>query len=308
MQKCFLMMKLIGFLIVVPLAGIAGYGFLQLQPESSEQDSGDVLRIMSYNIRFDNPDDGVDAWPNRSHHVAHLIEEVYRPDLIGLQEALLHQLEELNVALEHYSWVGKGRSDGHIEGEFSPIFYNREKYELVQTNTFWLSDTPDIPGSLSWDAAITRIVTWARFRERSNDREFVLFNTHFDHLGTESRKESAKLILEHSRRIANSAPAFVTGDLNVTEESEAYRMLQDDPYLKDARYASKNGHVGPTASFNNWIELREPESRIDYIFVDSNIDVLSHIIADDRYDGRFPSDHLPVIADIVLPEIPEEGE
>lgn len=295
----------IGLLILIPLAGMAGYGYLQPDPDGSEQYSGDVMRVMSYNIRYDNPDDGINSWPNRSHHVVHLIEEVYKPDLIGMQEALLHQLEELNDALEQYSWVGAGRSDGHRAGEFSPIFYNREKFELMQTNTFWLSETPDIPGSLSWDAAITRVVTWAKFREHGNGREFILFNTHFDHMGNESRKESAVLLLESAKRISGDFPAVITGDLNVTEKSEVYDILQSDPAVKDARYASLKGHKGPTASFNNWIELREPESRIDYIFVKSDIEVVSHQIADDRYEERFPSDHLPVVADIRLPEKPE---
>jgi len=296
------MINRIGLLILLPLAGMAGYGLLHPQPGGFEQDSGDVMRIMSYNIRFDNPEDGINSWPNRSHHVVHLIEEVYRPDLIGIQESLHHQLLELDDALEDYSWVGAGRSDGHMAGEFSPIFYNREKFELLQTNTFWLSETPDIPGSLSWDAAITRIVTWARFRVRASDREFTLFNTHFDHLGTESRKESAELLLEYAKRISDNGPAIITGDLNVTEQSEVYKILQNDPAVKDARYASQIDHEGPTASFNNWLELRGTESRIDYIFVKSDIEVLRHQIADDRYDGRFPSDHLPVVADIRMPE------
>ncbi|PWN07681.1 endonuclease/exonuclease/phosphatase family protein [Rhodohalobacter mucosus] len=300
------MMKLIGFLILIPLAAMAGYRFLQQQPDGSEQDSEDVVRIMSYNIRFDNPDDGINSWPNRSHHVSHLIEEKYRPDLIGVQEALVHQLEELQDALENYFWVGAGRSDGNRGGEFSPIFYNSNKFGLLQTNTFWLSETPDIPGSLSWDAAITRVVTWARFKEKTTGREFILFNTHFDHMGTESRKESAALLLNEAKRISGGIPFVITGDLNITEESDVYEILKNDPAVKDARYASNTGHQGPTASFNNWMELREPESRIDYIFVKSDIEVLRHQIADDRYNDRFPSDHLPVIADIHLPEVSQE--
>ena len=296
------MISWVGYPVLIVVVAMAVLGYYQPNSERFEKDSENIIRVMSYNIRFDNPDDGINSWPNRSHHVAHLIEEVYRPDLIGIQEALVHQLEELSDALEHYSWVGDGRSDGHRSGEFSPIFYNRKKFELVQTNTFWLSENPDIPGSLSWDAAITRIVTWARFMDRGNEREFILFNTHFDHLGSESRKRSAEMLLDHAKRIADSVPAIVTGDLNVTEDSEVYRLLQHDPHLKDARYASRNGHEGPTASFNNWLELRGSESRIDYIFVESEVEVLRHIIADDRYDNRFPSDHLPVIADIQLPQ------
>lgn len=292
-------MKLFGFLI---LFFLTGYGFLWPEAVDSEQDSRDGMRIMSYNIRFDNPDDGINAWPNRSGYVADLIENVYQPDLIGVQEALVHQLQELDDLMEDYSWVGVGRDDGNRAGEYSPIFYNSDKLELVQTNTFWLSEYPDIPGSQSWDAALPRIVTWAKFKELENDKEFLLFNTHFDHLGVEARRESAKLLLESASRISGSLPFIITGDMNVTEDSDVYELFSDHPLIWDALYASQTEHSGPTASFNNWVELRGPGTRIDYIFVQKDVEVLRHKIVDDRYENRFPSDHLPVVADILLPD------
>ena len=291
-------MKPTGLLLFVALAGT---WFLQPQQNEHIQDTEDVMRVMSYNIRYDNPDDGINAWPNRSDHVAHLIGEVYRPDLVGLQEALEHQLDKLDELLEEYSWVGVGRDDGNRSGEYSPIFYNSENLQLIQTNTFWLSETPDLPGSRSWDTSLPRIVTWAKFKVQSSEQEFLVFNTHFDHLGVEARRQSAALLLEYAGRISGPLPYIITGDMNVTEESDVYKIFAEHPQTKDALYASETQHEGPTASFNNWSELREPGSRIDYIFVQNSVEVLRHEIVDDRYDNRFPSDHLPVVADIILP-------
>lgn len=258
------------------------------------------ITVMSYNIRFDNPGDGINAWPNRSDYVAEMMGEKYRADIIGVQEALKHQITELHEMLPGYSWAGVGRDDGRDTGEFSPILYNGERFELLATNTFWLSEIPNMPGSKSWDAAITRVATWAKFRDQNSDHEFYVLNTHFDHVGEQARIESSKMIEEFVAGIEGNLPVIVTGDLNVQESSEAYSILAGSPHLRDARYASQTEHEGPTASFSNWKELREAGSRIDYIFVNDKVDVLTHRILDDRYDGRFPSDHLPVLSEIVL--------
>jgi len=255
---------------------------------------------MSYNIRYDNPDDGINAWPNRKDHVAEMMADVYSADIIGVQEALKHQLDDLQARMPGYSWVGVGRDDGKDKGEFSPIFYKTDRFDLIATNTFWLSETPDRPGSRSWDAAITRIATWARLSDHESGREFYVINTHFDHRGEEARVESARLITEFIDGLDDGVPVLLTGDFNVTEESEAYAVLADSPFLNDARYLSEEGHEGPTASFSDWETLQPEESRIDYIFVNSHVTVLSHKIADDRYNGRFPSDHLPVIARVEI--------
>jgi endonuclease/exonuclease/phosphatase family metal-dependent hydrolase len=258
------------------------------------------ITIMSYNIRYDNPGDGINAWANRKNHVADMMAGIYKADIIGVQEALRHQLDDLQDRMTTYSWVGVGRDDGRDRGEFSPIFYNTDRFELVSTNTFWLSETPHRPGSKSWDAAITRIVTWARFKDMTSDREFYFVNTHFDHIGETARVESAKMISAFVEDLENNLPIIVTGDFNVPETSEVYSVMTGSPQLSDARYESKSGHKGPTASFSDWETLRPDESRIDYIFVSDEIEVVSHLIADDKYGGRFPSDHLPVVIEIYL--------
>lgn len=267
----------------------------------SSQESSESIIVMSYNIRYDNPDDGINAWPHRKDHVSEMMGIKYGSDIIGVQEALKHQIEDLQERLPEYSWVGIGRDDGRDKGEFSPIFYRTDRFELLATNTFWLSETSHQPGSISWDAAITRIVTWAKFTDLNTNVEFYLLNTHFDHVGEQARIESSKMITEFVSDFEEGIPIIVTGDFNVPESTEAYSVVADSPKLHDARYASETGHEGPTATFNNWEELRPPESRIDYIFISNDITVLNHRILDDRYDGRFPSDHLPVLTEVVLP-------
>jgi len=268
--------------------------------ENTDRENPNSITVMSYNIRYDNPGDGINAWPNRKDHVADMMAGVYEADIIGVQEALRHQLDDLQTRMPAYSWVGVGRDDGRDRGEFSPIFYNTDRFELVSTNTFWLSETPHRPGSKSWDAAITRIVTWARFKDMTSDREFYFVNTHFDHIGETARVESAKMISAFVEDLENNLPIIVTGDFNVPETSEVYSVMTGSPQLSDARYESKSGHKGPTASFSDWETLRPDESRIDYIFVSDELEVVSHLIADDKYGGRFPSDHLPVVIEIYL--------
>lgn len=288
----------ITLLFVTAVSFVLSLSLTDLSAQSN--DNGAEITVMSYNIRFDNPDDGVNAWTNRSHHVADMMGEKYGTDIIGIQEALEHQIRDLQQNLPEYSWVGVGRDDGKNKGEFSPIFYNKERFDLVATNTFWLSETPQIPGSKSWDAAITRVATWAKLKDRATDQEFYILNTHFDHIGEKARVESSRMITDFISGLDDELPVIVTGDFNVPESSEAYAVIEEFNSLSDARYESESAHEGPTATFSDWEELREPGSRIDYIFVNPLVKVLSHRIADDRYNGRFPSDHLPVVAEILL--------
>lgn len=283
-------------LIVIPMMLLQS----NVMIEREKVETSLEMTVISYNIRYDNPGDGINAWPNRKDHVAEMMADVYSADIIGIQEALKGQLDDLQSLMPGYSWVGVGRDDGKDKGEFSPIFYKTDRFELIATNTFWLSETPQRPGSKSWDSAITRIATWARLSDQESGKEFYIINTHFDHRGDVARVESARLITEFIGGLDKSIPVLLTGDFNVTEESDAYAVLAGSPILNDVRYLSEVGHEGPTASFSDWETLQPEESRIDYIFVNNHVSVLSHKIADDRYEGRFPSDHLPVIAKIEM--------
>lgn len=268
---------------------------------ANAQSAKGALRVMTFNIRYDEPRDGVNAWPNRKQKVADVV-RFHKADLVGVQEALLTQLKDLEMLLPDFAWCGVGRTDGKESGEYSAILYRRSRFELIATNTFWLSETPDKPGSKGWDAALPRIVTWAKFKDRATGKIFVHFNTHFDHVGEKARAESSSLILKKAGEIHGSGPFIVTGDFNVTENSGAYKtIMAGTPTVKlaDAKYASVNGHFGGDSTFTAFKEP-EPGRKIDYIFVREGIKVLEHGVLSDRWNGLWASDHLPVIAEIVI--------
>lgn len=265
------------------------------------------VNVMSFNIRYNNPDDGENAWPHRKDLVANTI-QFHQADLVGLQEALKEQLDDLSILLPDYEWLGSGRDDGGEKGEYSAILYRKDRFDLLQSGTFWLSETPEQAGSIGWDAAITRIVTWARFKEKHSNEVVYLFNTHFDHVGERAREQSAKLLLERVRDLAGSQRVMVTGDLNAIESSPAYQTLiggqagetpEKWAYLFDTRTESKLPHFGPAYTYHGFGRATE-RTRIDYIFVSRHFKVLRHAALADPCDGRYASDHFPVLAEVVL--------
>lgn len=277
---------------------LLGLGILMARPAAPDTA---VLRVVSYNLRYDNPADGPNAWPYRIDRIAAFV-RFYEPDVLGVQEALRSMLDSLQVRLPDYRWVGVGRTDGRDGGEFSAIFYRTDRLELLESRTFWLSPTPEVPGSRGWDAALERICTWARFRDRRTGRTFFVFNTHFDHEGTQARLESARLLHRVIAEHARTAPVLLTGDFNTTEDTPPYRALTADGLLHDARYRAENGHYGPRTTWNGFERL-VPGRRIDFIFVTADVRVLRHaILVDLDEQGRFASDHLPVLADVLLSE------
>jgi endonuclease/exonuclease/phosphatase family metal-dependent hydrolase len=272
-------------------------------PAAAEAPAPMPLRVMTFNIRYDTPADSGNAWPHRRDWVASLV-RFHGADALGVQEALAHMLRELDVRLPGYARVGVGRTDGREEGEFSAILYRTDRLELLDSGTFWLSPTPDVPGSKGWDAAYERVATWARFRDRRTGCRHLHVNTHFDHIGERAREESARLIRRRLGGLAGGLPVVVTGDLNTTPERAPYRVFTVDtvggvPPLRDAFVASRGGHYGPTSTWNAFTAI-EPGQRIDYVLVSADVDVLEHAILPDAWDGRFPSDHLPVVADIAV--------
>jgi endonuclease/exonuclease/phosphatase family metal-dependent hydrolase len=260
------------------------------------------LHVMTFNLRYDNPRDGPNAWPNRKDWVASLI-RFHEADVVGVQEALAHMLTDLDSRLPGFARVGVARTDGKEKGEFSAILYRTDRLEVVESGTFWLSPTPEVVGSKGWDANLERIATWARFRDRRTGCRFVHLNTHYDHIGEIARQESSRLIRRRLTTLANGAPIVMTGDLNAVPTSIAYTALTRDtidgaiPPLRDGFHVSRAGHYGPTASWTDFKAI-EPGRRIDYILVSSSVDVLTHAILPDSWDGRFPSDHLPVMASL----------
>ncbi|MFC2160585.1 endonuclease/exonuclease/phosphatase family protein [Acidobacteriota bacterium] len=258
---------------------------------------------MSFNIRYDNPGDGLNVWENRKDIAAQTI-LFHDVDICGMQEVLDHQLQDLDERLPEYDWIGVGRDDGEKKGEYAPIFFRPDRIQIIESGFFWLSETPDIAGSFGWDAACTRIVTWGKFSIRTTQEEFYFFNTHFDHVGQAARENSAELLLEKIESITSVHPVIVSGDFNCTQENKAYSILTsgqgEGSKLEDTRILSQTGHYGGTQTFNGFKPDLRPNNIIDFIFVRNTGPVLSHGIFADRWDGQFVSDHYPVYAQVII--------
>lgn len=266
-----------------------------------------MLRIVSYNIRYNNPADGINAWPHRQAGVVALLQR-HRPDLIGLQEVRHEQLTALAAALPDYGWLGVGRDDGATAGEYAPIFYRRRRLTIKESGHFWLSETPDVAGSFGWDAACTRIATWAIFTDQATEQSLLHLNTHLDHRGMAAQLGSVDLIYHFLARQALSFPAIVTGDFNCVPNSTTYHALtkqgeDGNGALQDTMYLSRTAHEGPLATFTT--DFTNPlQEKIDYIFLSrgssrtEQMSVARHAILDDRENGRYPSDHLPVLVEL----------
>jgi len=255
------------------------------------------LQIITYNIRYNNPGDGVNAWPNRSKDVTALL-DFHKADIFGLQEALIGQIEDIQKQLPDMKWVGVGRDDGKKAGEYSPLFYNSKKFKALKSGWFWLSETPEKPG-LGWDAACNRVCTWILFETDKNDRQFMVFNTHFDHQGVKARTESAKLILRKIKELNTSKlPVILTGDFNLTPEQDPIAVITKE--LQDSRSITKEAPYGPTGTFNGFKFDSPLKERIDYVFVNDLVEVKQYGVLSDSKDLSYPSDHLPVFVNLDL--------
>lgn len=254
-----------------------------------------TLRTASYNLRMlTSSDTGNKAWAVRKDHADKIIRK-YDFDLFGTQELVMSQINDLLALNEKYAYMGVGRNEGTTTGEFSAIFYKKDQFEVLDQGTFWLSQTPDIP-SKGWDASLNRICTWGKFKEKESGKAFYFFNTHFDHVGTIARKESAKLILSKMKSIAGDSPAFCTGDFNLQPETEAMQTLILSKYIWDARSSSVETPAGTVGTFHGYnIAQASYTNRIDYVFVTAQITVRSYAtINDDIELQTFSSDHFPV--------------
>jgi endonuclease/exonuclease/phosphatase family metal-dependent hydrolase len=263
------------------------------------QDTGN-LKIMTWNIRLDTPDDGPNQWKYRKNG---LCEEILKrsPDVLGVQEAMFNQMKDMRKHLKGYKSIGVGRDDGKKGGEFSALFYKKSKLKTIRSGTFWLSETPEVPGSRGWDAACNRVVTWAEFKQKETGKHFIAFNTHFDHVGEEARVQSALLIIKKLGELAGKLPIILTGDFNVTNKTRAYRILtfsENEITLSDTRVRSGAKISGPDYSFVGFSPSFEPTELIDYILVTWDFEVVSNEIYDFRSGGKYLSDHLPVIAEL----------
>jgi len=256
------------------------------------------MNVVSFNIRYNNPKDGINAWPNRIDMVTGLL-KFHDADIFGLQEALYEQITDIEKDMPGFEWFGVGRDDGIKEGEFSPIFYNKSKLILIKSGHFWLSENCDKPG-LGWDAACNRIVTWGKFQSKVTGKQFMVFNTHFDHRGDEARKNSAFLIREKINELNSKQglPVVLTGDFNLLPESEPIGLIKT--FMKDSREISETPPYGPVGTFTSFDWNAPMKKRIDYIFIQGGIEVLKYAVLTDAKEQRFPSDHLPVFTKVQL--------
>ena len=262
--------------------------------------SGQTVKILTYNIRYENNGDGANSWSNRRAWLCDQIRQA-GPDLFGIQEGLAGQVGFIDKTLTAYRHIGVGREDGKEKGEFSAIYYDKQKYRVVKEQTFWLSPTPE-KVSVGWDAALERICTCGLFEEKASGNRFWMFNTHFDHMGTEARKNSATLILQKIKQLnTGSYPVILTGDFNAGPESDPVKILRGQ--FIDSQTADKSMSMMPGGTFNNFDPEKPSVERIDFIFCSTgNTSPLFYQVMQEQREGKFASDHFPVYAKIRLTE------
>ena len=250
------------------------------------------LDVLSFNIRYGTAEDGADAWPFRSAAVLGYLQET-SPHLIGLQEALAFQLAEIEAALPHHRRLGVGRDDGEEAGEHAAVAYDARRLAVLESETFWLSPTPSVPGSLGWGATLPRVCTWATFEDLATGERFAHLNTHLDHLSARAREAGIALALER----LGEGPAILTGDLNVGEGSAVAAEIRAAGLRDTFRTAHPEG--AETGTFHGFGREVGAE-KIDGIFASAGVRVLAAAVGPRTWAGRDLSDHLPVTARVEL--------
>jgi len=294
------------FLDLCPWQNVAAGGVGPAAENTSQ------LRIVTFNILQGNAQkNNENRWENRRDLVVNILRE-NQPDVVGLQEALRLQLDQIRQGLGQYREIGVGRDDGKTEGEYCAILYRLDRFDVDESGTFWLSDTPEVPGSITWGNACTRICTWARFIEKKSRLAFYAFNLHLDHVSQPSREKSAVLLV---KRIAGRKwpdPFIVTGDFNAGEDNPAILYLKGrkaldkdnagpvpNPILLADTFRVLHPDDKEVGTFNE-LQGKRSGPKIDYIFVPGDLEVLQAEIVRTQYAGRWPSDHFPVAATLRL--------
>ncbi|MDR2286882.1 MAG: endonuclease/exonuclease/phosphatase family protein [Prevotellaceae bacterium] len=261
------------------------------------------LNVMTFNIRLDTAVDSLNAWSYRKEFAAACI-DFYETDIVGLQEVLHHQLEDLKHYLPGYEALGVGRFDGKTKGEYSAIMYRKDRFDVLESATFWLSENPEAVGVKGWDAACERVVTWGHFKDRHTGKDFYFVNTHFDHIGQVARRESSKLLLSKLKETVKDKPVIVTGDFNSVSTNEAIKTLTDksNPEHLSNTYDLSPLRYGPDWSFHGFGKVPlAKRGIIDYIFIRGNIKTSRHgIIYDVKDNGLYLSDHNPVLCTLIV--------
>ena len=248
------------------------------------------ISVMSFNLRYDTDEDGDNKWRNRKEACLEMIKET-SPSVFGIQEGLENQVTYLDDNLSDYKYVGVGRDDGEYFGEYCAVFYSTQKFELLDSDTFWLSESPEIP-SHGWDAVCKRIVTWVKLKDQNNGQVVYVFNTHFDHEGKEAREQSAKLLVAKIAEIvSDNVPVFITGDFNALKNNPILNPIFEHNFLDSRQEAKVSDNIKSFNFFGKWLL----NSNIDFIFF-KNADVLAFRTINKDYKVPFISDHYPIIS------------
>ena len=302
----------IGFWLVGIVAVlVCAFGALAVDGGESSG-AGLEVSVMTFNIRYGTADDGANKWENRRELVFSVIRKC-DADVIGLQEALGFQIDEICKAVPRYAKIGVGRDDGKTKGEHSAILYRSDRFEVEQGGTFWLSDTPEVPGSITWGNACTRICTWARFVEKKTGRTFYHYNLHLDHVSQPAREKSMVLLSDRIRSRKQTDPFVVTGDFNADERNPAILFLKGKTSLPSKEGGRAENPIPIVDTFRvlhpdandvgtfNDFKGTDTGGKIDYILTTSDVHVLDAQILHDNAEGRYPSDHFPVTARLRFP-------
>jgi endonuclease/exonuclease/phosphatase family metal-dependent hydrolase len=281
------------FIGLIPVL-IMFFGVINTISGQSKKDT--PFNIITYNIRMSTSDDGVNAWPLRKEKVAGLL-KFHQADIFNVQEALPEQMDDLVASFPDFDHVGVGRDDGVRKGEHIAVFYRNTRFGKLNDGMFWLSETPDKPG-LGWDAICNRTVTWIKLKDKITKKAFYVFDTHFDHKGRVAREEAAKLILKSIREInKENLPLILTGDLNLTKNTVPVQSILKE--LNDAMDKTLTPHYGPEGTSGGF-DVKVLPRKIDYIFINNKVTVLRHGNLADSFGLFYPSDHLPVLAEVRL--------
>ena len=253
--------------------------------------SATSLSVMTFNMRYDNPEDGQNNWRFRRERIAGVI-KAQEVDVLGTQELLSNQFNDLSGLLTGYQGVGVGRLDGAESGEYCAVFFRKDRFTLLDSGTFWLSETPEVVGSLGWDGACERIATWVVLR----DRELFFIDTHLDHVGQVARDEGVSLLMKRIETLSGGRPVILTGDFNSEPGSSVVAHVQKDGVLRDAKAIAAQ-RSGTDWSFSDFGQIPEAERPLlDYIFVSGDIEAVRYEVLPDTFDGGYVSDHAPVMA------------
>lgn len=281
-------------LLLLPFL-FASCGQVKQQASDSEP-----VNIMSFNIRYDNPNDSLNNWKYRKDRVANAV-RFYDVDVLGTQEVLHNQLEDLKQQLPDYEAVGVGREDGKEKGEYAALWYRKSRFALLDVGHFWLSEAPETPGSKGWDGACERMASWVKLQDKVTGRGYFILNTHLDHVGVVARREGIKLILDRVSELSGGWPVVVTGDFNSVPDSDVIRHVTDvdnPKHLDDARRLSPVVY-GPAWSFHDFGEIPyNDRPLIDYVFVRNGLKVLRYGVLAETENGAFLSDHAPVLVTV----------